>query len=109
MIARLGRKDRRDGMPRATAASRAGALWIGAVMAVALLWSDAARAVEPHVVMLRGWFGVFSTGLDGLADELKSKGIHAEVDGHLYWSTAVAEILKERAAGKVRPIVLIGH
>jgi hypothetical protein len=78
-------------------------------MGVALLWCDCARAAEPRVLLLRGWFGVFSTGLDSLADELKSKGINAEVEGHLYWSTAVAEILKERAAGKTRPIVLIGH
>jgi hypothetical protein len=89
--------------------SRAGAWWVAAVMAVALLWCDCARAAEPRVLLLRGWFGVFSTGLDSLADELKSKGINAEVAGHLYWSTAVAEILKERAAGKNRPIVLIGH
>jgi hypothetical protein len=78
-------------------------------MAVALLWCNCALAAEPRVLLLRGWFGVFSTGLDNLGDELKSKGINAEVAGHLYWSTAVAEILKERAAGKNRPIVLIGH
>jgi hypothetical protein len=83
--------------------------WAGAVMAAALLWCDHALAVEPRVLLLRGWFGVFSTGLDNLADELKSKGINAEVEGHLYWSTAVSEILKERASGKIRPIVLIGH
>src|SRR5271154_6169687 len=99
MIARLGRKDRRDGMPRATAVSRAGALWIGAVMAVALLRCDAARAVEPHVVMLRGWFGVFSTGLDGLADELKSKGIHAVVAGAPHLAPAAAPVGKEGGGG----------
>ena len=88
---------------------RTGAWWVGAVMAVALLWCDGARGAEPRVLLLRGWFGVFSTGLDSLADELKSRGINAEVAGHLYWSTAVSEILRERAAGKVRPIVLIGH
>ncbi len=88
---------------------RTGAWWVGAVLAVALLCCDGARAAEPRVLLLRGWFGVFSTGLDSLADELKSKGINAEVAGHLYWSTAVSEILRERAAGKIRPIVLIGH
>jgi pimeloyl-ACP methyl ester carboxylesterase len=89
--------------------SKGGAWWVGAVTAVALLWCDHALAAEPRVLLLRGWFGVFSTGLDSLADELKSKGINAEVAGHLYWSTAVSDILRERAAGKVRPIVLIGH
>ena len=78
-------------------------------MALALLWCDGARAAEPRVLLLRGWFGVFSTGLDNLADDLKSKGIDAEVASHLHWSTAVSDILRERAAGKVRPIVLVGH
>lgn len=88
---------------------KTGAWWFGAVLLIALIRWDYALAVEPRVIMLRGWFGVFSTGLDGLSDELKSKGINAVVAGHLYWSTALAEIEKERAAGKYRPIVLIGH
>ena len=88
---------------------KTGAWWFGAVLAIALMRWDYALAVEPRVLMLRGWFGVFSTGLDGLSDELKRKGINAVVAGHLYWTTALAEIEKERAAGKYRPIVLIGH
>jgi hypothetical protein len=31
--------------------------------AIAPLWSNATKA-EIHVYLLRGWFGVFSTGLD---------------------------------------------
>jgi hypothetical protein len=50
-------------------------------IAIALLWSSATRA-ETRVYLLRGWFGVFSTGLDSLAAELKSKGIKAETVGH---------------------------
>jgi hypothetical protein len=88
---------------------KTGAWWFGAVLLIALIRWDYALAAEPRVIMLRGWFGVFSTGLDGLSDELKSKGINAVVAGHLYWTTALAEIEKERAAGKYRPIVLIGH
>jgi hypothetical protein len=89
---------------------KTGAWWFGAMLAITLMRGDYAHAVEqPRVLMLRGWFGVFSTGLDGLSDELKSKGINAVVAGHLYWTTALAEIEKERAAGKYRPIVLIGH
>ena len=78
-------------------------------VAVALLWCNGALAAETQVLLLRGWFGVFSTGMDGLAAELKAKGIKTEVAGHLYWSTAVKEILKERAAGKTRALVLVGH
>jgi pimeloyl-ACP methyl ester carboxylesterase len=78
-------------------------------MALVVLWSNGAFATEPRVLLLRGWFGLFSTGLDGLADELKAKGIEAEVAGHLVWETAVSEILRDRAAGKVEPLVLVGH
>jgi hypothetical protein len=78
-------------------------------MGVALLWCDCAFAGEARVLFLRGWFGVFSTGLDGLADELKAKGLKVEVAGHLYWTSAVAEIRRERAAGKTGPLVLVGH
>ena len=82
---------------------------MGAVVAVGLLWATCAAAAEPHVLFLRGWFGVFSTGLDGMADDLKAKGIKAEVAGHLYWQTGLTEILKARAAGKTGPIILVGH
>ena len=87
----------------------AGASWLGATMALALLWCGSAFAAQPKVVLLRGWFGVFSTGLDSLADELKSKGVHAQVAGHLSWNTMVSDILRERAVGKTGPLVLVGH
>src|SRR5215468_2244654 len=78
-------------------------------VAIALLWCNCALAAEPRVLLLRGWFGVFSTGMDSLASELKAKGIKAEAAGHVYWSTAVKDILKERAAGNTGPLVLVGH
>src|SRR5262249_56751069 len=78
-------------------------------VAIALLWCNGALAAEPRVLLLRGWFGVFSTGMDSLASELKAKGIKAEVAGHVYWSTAVKDIVKERAAGNTGPLVLVGH
>jgi hypothetical protein len=77
--------------------------------AMALSWCSCAYAAEPRVLLMRGWFGVFSTGLDTIADELKAKGINAQVVGHLYWTTALAEIEKARASGDTRPIVLVGH
>ncbi len=83
--------------------------WAAIVVAVAMLWSAAASAAEPKVLLFRGWFGVFSTGLDTLAKELKAKGIDAEVASHLSWSTAVSDILKARADGKTGPLVLVGH
>jgi acetyl esterase/lipase len=64
---------------------------------------------RPQVILLRGGFDVFSTGLDTLAEELRAKGIDAKVAGHLSWSTAVLDIRRERAAGKTGPLVLVGH
>jgi len=83
-------------------------LWVGVVAVAAFLYCSPARA-DARVILLRGWFGVFSTGLDQIADALKAKGIRAEVAGHLYWRTAADEILRERAEGKTDALVLVGH
>ena len=109
MSARASQGGELDARVRGRAGSRAAMRWIGAVVATALLSCNGALAGEPKVILLRGWFGVFSTGLDSLADELKAKGIKAEVAGHLAWSKAVEEILQERAAGKTGPLILVGH
>src|SRR5215467_2288824 len=77
-------------------------------IATALLWSSATKA-DTRVYLLRGWFGVFSTGLDSLAEELRSKGLKAEAVGHLAWKSTVSEIVKDRAAGGSDPLVLVGH
>ena len=118
MAARVGREDRREGKNRAvraraerhSSARRTGARLVGPVLAMMLLWwCDSALAAGPHVVLLRGWFGIFSTGLDSVADQLRAQGIRAEVAGHLSWSAEVAEILRERSAGQTGPLVLVGH
>src|SRR6266853_2360921 len=88
--------------------SKAGAMLGILCIAIALLWSSAAKA-ETRVYLLRGWFGVFSTGLDSLAEELRSKGIKTETVGHLAWKTTVANIIKDHAAGKSGALVLVGH
>ena len=80
---------------------------VGAIAVILVLYCSPARA-ETRVLLLRGWFGVFSTGLDAIADALNAKGIHAEVAGHLQWKTAADEILRERAQGKTDSIVLVG-
>ena len=77
-------------------------------VATALVWSTATKA-DTRVYLLRGWFGVFSTGLDTLATELRSKGIKAETVGHLAWKTTVSNIIKDHAAGESGPLVLVGH
>jgi hypothetical protein len=82
--------------------------WVGVIAAITLLYCSPARA-NPRVILLRGWFGVFSTGLDDIANAIKAKGIRVEVAGHLHWKTAADEILRERAEGKTDALVLVGH
>src|SRR5262245_39060798 len=90
---RKHRADHAHGERRSLAKRISARLLLGTVVAMVLLWCDSALAAGPHVVLLRGWFGVFSTGLDRVANQLRAQGIEAEVVGHLNWSTAVAEIL----------------
>jgi hypothetical protein len=82
-------------------------VWCAAV-ALALAWCSSAHA-ETKVYLLRGWFGEFSTGMDRMAKQLQAQGIKAEAIGHLAWRSAVEKILEERAAGKTRPLVLVGY
>ena len=80
-----------------------------AVVAAALLRCDGAVAAETRAILLRGYLGLFSGGLDRLADELRTRGINVDVRKHLYWTTVVSDILRERAAGKIGTLILIGH
>ena len=89
-------------------ASRAGPILGVLCIVIALLGTSAVRA-ETRVYLLRGWFGVFSTGLDNLAEELKSNGIKAEPLGHLAWRSTVSTIIKDYAAGERGHLVLVGH
>ena len=83
--------------------------FIAAFAVLMLLLPHAALATGPRVILLRGWFGVFSTGLDSIADQLKALGIEAKVARHLNWSNEVAEILRNRSGGYSGSLVLVGH
>ncbi len=80
----------------------------GVIAVIILLCCSPAHA-DSRVILLRGWFGVFSTGLDEIAEALKAKGIRAEVASHLHWKTAAEEIVRERAEGNTDALVLVGH
>src|SRR5439155_807730 len=71
--------------------SKMGAMLGVLSIARARLWGSATKA-ETHVYLLRGWFGVFSTGLDSLAHERRSKGVKAEAVGHVAWKSTVSNI-----------------
>ena len=94
--------------PRHQSASKAEVMLSVLCVTIALLWSSATKA-ETQVYLLRGWFGVFSTGLDNLAAELRSRGIKAETVGHLAWRTTASKIIKYHASGKSDPLILVGH
>jgi hypothetical protein len=79
-----------------------------AFLIVALACSPCALA-GTHVYLLRGWFGVFSTGIDKMAEDLRAKGIRAEPIGHLEWKATAEKIASDRAAGASGPLVLVGH
>lgn len=81
---------------------------IGATVALAALCSNSGHA-DTRVYLVRGWFGVFSTGMDSMAEGLRGKGIKAETIGHLSWKSAASRIAKERAAGNTDRLVLVGH
>jgi hypothetical protein len=88
---------------------RVGASRIVAAMFIAVLLCSFAQAAETRVYLLRGWFGVFSTGMDELAATLNAQGAKAEAIGHLSWKGAVAKIVQSRTGGKAGPLVLVGH
>jgi hypothetical protein len=76
---------------------------------IALLWCSCAQAADTHAYLLRGWFGVFSTGMDELAAELKAQGIKADAIGHWSWKSTVSKIIQDKASGKLGALVLVGH
>ncbi len=59
----------------------------------------------PQVILLRGWRGLYSTGVDQLATELQQHGIAANVYRETQWPDVAGALLARRPAG---PIVVIG-
>ena len=78
------------------------------LLAFAFAYCNCAYA-ETRVYLVRGWFGVFSTGMDAMAEQLQSKGIKAEAIGHLEWRSAVSKIVDDWKANGSGRIVLVGH
>ena len=79
----------------------------GNVQAVAPV-SSAPRAGNAY--LLRGFIGVFSTGIDNLGGEIKKSGVSAMVFQDDQWSSLAGTIRKKYAnAPQSEPLVLIGH
>ena len=66
---------------------------------------------EGRVYCLRGWLGVWSRGIDVLAQRVKSElGVQATSLSDPEWRKIVRHVRSEHAAGRARePLVLVGH
>ena len=62
-----------------------------------------------HVYLLRGLVNVFSLGMDQLAAKIAQRGIYTSVHNHLAWQNLAAEAVTEYRAGRMGPIIIIGH
>lgn len=70
--------------------------------------SDAPRAGNAY--LLRGWIGVFSTGVDELSQKLNERGVRAHVYQELQAGALADTIAKKYLGdGEAEPLVLIGH
>jgi hypothetical protein len=95
-------------VPLASASPRRAIAGFG--LALALLCTFGAVAeIETEVYLVRGWFGVFSTGMDTIAGQLREKGVKAEAINHWTSRSVVEKIVSERAAGHGARLVLVGH
>ena len=94
---------------RGLAGSKLALRCAAAILSVTLLGCSSAQAADTFAYLLRGWFGVFSTGMDELATELNSHGVKANTIGHLSWKSTVSKILRDKASGELGALVLVGH
>ncbi len=65
-----------------------------------------------NVYLLRGWIGIFSTGINDLTDKLNESGVRAHVYQDDQWRALARKLAEEAAASPedVRePLVLVGH
>jgi pimeloyl-ACP methyl ester carboxylesterase len=71
-------------------------------------YSTAPRA--GNVYLLRGWIGVFSTGIDRLGERVNQSGVKGEVFQDDQWrDLADAIAAKYKSAPDPEPLVLVGH
>lgn len=62
-----------------------------------------------NVYLVRGWIGIFSTGIDDIAAKLDAAGVRARVYQQDQWRSLADTIAKRYKDGPREPIVLIGH
>lgn len=68
-----------------------------------------AGPTSDDVYILRGGFGVFSTGLDSLRKQLKQNGVNASLVSYQSWRRVARTIADNQGKYGRRPVVIIGH
>lgn len=68
-----------------------------------------ADSAKGEVIFLRGIFGVFSTGLNEMSDNLVGNGISSNVYHHQNWRNAARYLIESKSRGTAGRIVVIGH
>lgn len=63
-----------------------------------------------NVVLLRGWIGIFSAGIDELGSRIEKAGIHANVYQEKQWRDLAEQLERRYQTESVHePLILIGH
>ena len=63
-----------------------------------------------NVYLVRGWIGIFSTGIDALGQKVTGAGLHGQVFQEDQWRTLAATIAdKYHGVPNPEPLVLVGH
>ena len=62
-----------------------------------------------QIFMLRGLFGIFSLGIDKLAEKLRAEGFEPTILPWEQWGLAASAILASHRRGETGHIILIGH
>jgi pimeloyl-ACP methyl ester carboxylesterase len=63
-----------------------------------------------NVYLVRGWIGIFSTGIDALGQKVTGAGLHGQVFQEDQWRALAATIAdKYRGVRDPEPLVLVGH
>ncbi len=69
----------------------------------------ATRQIRGQVLFIRGILGIFSRGLDQMANDLRRRGVKTTVIHHTAWRKAAVQIINNHRQNGPAPIVLIGH
>src|SRR4051794_11834407 len=84
-----------------------GGLKKGNLQAVAPVTTTTPRVGNTY--LLRGFVGIFSTGMDNLADKINQSGVQARVFQDEQWRSLADQIAQQYKGHEAEPLILIGH